>query len=613
MNTRFALLAGRNGQLPTRKDYDEDHLIKLNDSLYTLATVFPRILPEVFREMLQTFDGESGLQTVVEQLLTHQDEWVKGRWRKDTVEIRKGTHLLVSVKDRFRRADYRSTVRRLLCKEFKNVNLSKIDAVLAEENFCYTQARPMLQQVAAKSWRNSFNMLLSRWRKLPETKLKEHYLVIWLSSCEGVEPSPVLKETGDAELDEELHQAVLIPILEQSRREREEKDWEFAMTLNEAEAKHVDAIYECQCCFSDTTFEQMATCTTAGHIICLDCIWHTVSEALFGQGWGRNIDHNRGQIKCVAPVSEESCDGCIPQNISRRAIVQSKGGMEVLAKLESRVAEEALRKARLLLVHCPFCAYVEVDELYFPQGTLRYTLNTSHPSTTVLLLLLMITFIPVLLMYALVLRLPFFTGLPTLTEMATTSLARLSRSRHLSQRFQCRSPLCAISSCLICFKVWRDPHTCHESENLSLRIAVEAARTAALKRTCPRCGLGFIKDSGCNKFTCICGYSMCYICRQGLGRGHGGEGYRHFCQHFRPAAGICKECDKCDLYRNEDDEAMVQRASAAAEKEWREKEGMTGIGGIGGSQEREPRPSWWASDWNLQEFIDWWVAEVIAC
>ena len=64
---------------------------------------------------------------------------------------------------------------------------------------------------------------------------------------------------------------------------------------------------------------------------------------------------------------------------------------------------------------------------------------------------------------------------------------------------------------------------------------------------------------------------MCYVCRKDIGNG---EGYRHFCEHFRPNGGRgCTECLKCDLYRCEDDEIVVKKAKETAEKEWLEKEG----------------------------------------
>ena len=616
MSTRLALPARENGHMKATEDGDgESSLAELNNSLSILANIFPRIGLGVFREMLKNFDGESRLYFVTEQLLNHQDEWVKGRWReamKETYKSKDGEEP-VAVEDRFRRASYKSAVRTTLCDEFKSLKSNKIERVLVEQNFCHTRARLALQNVVSRSWRNNFNAVLPKWLKLSKSTSKDYYMV-WLKSPENGEDSiPTLKEAGDAELDEELFQNILLPFLQKTRREREDNDWEVAMTLNEEEAMGAEAMYECQCCFSDTTFEQMATCTTGAHVICFRCIKNAVSEALFGQGWRHNIEDTRGLLKCLAPMPDESCDGCISCIATYRAILTSKGGEEMLAKLETRLTEESVKKSGLALVHCPFCTYMEIDELYFPPSTVRYRLNTANTKATVFLILLMLNSIPLLILYALGSRVSRFRKLPTITKMFSTSLARLSRSRHLSQRFQCRSPLCSIPSCLTCFKVWHDPHICHESAVLSLRTTIEAARTAALKRTCPRCGLGFIKDSGCNKLTCVCGYAMCYICRQGLGRVHGGEGYRHFCQHFRPAGGVCRECDKCDLYMNEDDESVVRRAGALAEREWRKKEGMTGTVGIGGGQEEAQRATWLGADWTWQDLIDWWVKNVIEC
>lgn len=620
MSARLASPVSKDGHTIPQHDGEGPRLAELNDSLSILTTIFPRILPEVFREMLNTFDGDSQLHLVAEQLLKHQDTWVKGRWRTAATEANveanrpKGSKLLVAAEDEFRRASYKWATRSMLYEEFKFLSRSKIEGVLAEENFCYTHARPTLQKLAAKSWRSSINAFFSKWRNPVDASSKTHYMMLWLKTEGGDSRTvPVLRETGDGELDLELHQNVLYPFLDRLKREQEVEDWEEAVALNETQAKHAEALYECECCFSDTTFEQLAACTSGGHVICFRCIWHAVSEALFGQSWGRNIDHARGQIKCLAPTLEASCDGCIPQGIAQRAIIQYKGGKEALSKLEDRLAEENLLKACLPLVHCPFCTYAEIDELYLPPSTVRYSINTKHLQRTLCLLLLIISFVPLIFLYTLLCHFSPFGKLPTLTSTFSKSLTRLSRSRHLSQRFQCQAPLCNLPSCLTCSKPWHDPHICHESATLSLRTTIEAARTAALKRTCPRCGTGFIKDSGCNKLTCVCGYAMCYICRQGLGRSEGGEGYRHFCQHFRPVGGVCKECERCDLYRNEDDEAVVRKAGAMAEKEWREKEGMMGVEGIGGGQEEVVKRVWWEGSWTVQGIADWWVEGVLTC
>jgi len=620
MSKRLVSPRSRDGPSTMDVDGDEGALAELNDNLSVLAVVFPRILPEVFREMLQTFGGDSRLQIVIEQLLKHQDRWVRDRWRVDIVGVNSKASVpaigqqLVDAEDGFRRAGYKWAARTLLYEEFNVLSRSKIEAVLAEENFCYSRARPTLLRLASKNWRNVFSALISKWRKSAGSASKDHYMMVW-PTTQGEEPvtTPILRETGDAELDLELHQSVLKPYLERIKVDREAKDLAAAIAMNEAEAKYSGAIYECECCYSDTTFEQMASCTNDGHVICFQCIWHTVSEALFGQSWERSIDHARGQVKCIAPVSEESCDGYISQSIIRRAILQSTGGKKALAKLESRLSEEAVCKSRLPLVHCPFCTYAEVDELYFPPSTVRYKLNATHLTLTFVFLLVMLCFLPLLIFYSLASHLPPFQALPRLASMFSESLASLCRARHLPRRFQCCAPQCGLPSCLTCMKTWQDPHICHESATLSLRTTIEAARTAALKRTCPRCWLGFIKDSGCNKLTCICGYSMCYICRQGLGRVDGGEGYRHFCQHFRAAGGACKECDRCDLYKIEDDEELVRRAGTLAEKEWREKEGMIGIEGIGGGQEAAAKKPCWERLGTMQDLLDWWVEEVLTC
>lgn len=59
----------------------------------------------------------------------------------------------------------------------------------------------------------------------------------------------------------------------------------------------------------------------------------------------------------------------------------------------------------------------------------------------------------------------------------------------------------------------------------------ENALSEAVLRTCSRCGLVFDKDEGCNKMTCRCMQTQCYVCRAE------GIGYEHFCKFvpFRSA------------------------------------------------------------------------------
>ena len=598
---------------------EEQNLAELNKSLDALAAVFPYILPEVFREMLSMFSGDSRLQIVMDQLLKHGEKWVRGRWRTsndrgvvDTASSGGGPYALAP-EEKFRRHRYRMVARALLSQEFKGLSKSSLEAVMAEHNYCYTLSRPVLQQIVARSWRSSIITFFFKLKKPAVNFPQKHPMLLWNKQPTEAEVGvPELKPTGDIELDQELYCTILRPVLDRLKEDHEAQDWQLALEINEKEAVDAEALHECQCCFSDSTFEEMAACTASGHMICFRCLRHAVSEALFGQSWGCNIDHQRGQITCLTPTADKSCAGCIPRELVRRAVLQTKGGGKIWLMFESRLAEESLTKAPILLVRCPFCPYAEIDDVYFPPHTIRYSL---HPASLVSTILILFTanFLPLMALYIFLHRIPFFKDLPALSPLISNSLNRLARRKHLSRRFQCRSPTCGASSCLDCCKRWHDPHVCHESATTSLRVTIEAARTAALKRTCPRCGLGFVKDSGCNKMTCVCGYMMCYICRQALGRDQGGELYSHFCQHFRPGGGKCRDCDKCDLYKGDDEERLVKLAGENAEKEWREREGMVGVKGIGGGQESSTKGRWWEREGYVQEFIDWWIEKLIVC
>ena len=46
----------------------------------------------------------------------------------------------------------------------------------------------------------------------------------------------------------------------------------------------------------------------------------------------------------------------------------------------------------------------------------------------------------------------------------------------------------------------------------------------AVIRKCPCCSLAFVKSDGCNKVTCRCGLTCCYLCRASP------IDYEHFCQ-----------------------------------------------------------------------------------
>lgn len=606
-----------------RREQDE-----LNAALETLARVFPDVQIEVFRELLVRFDGRSRLQVSVEQLLRHKKEWVAGRWnvpegqgKEEGGNTDKAGHALateqgqimdeeslVPPEERFRSEEYKVAVRVALSREFSSLSKSTIDGVLAEVNFGYMRARPVLRDLSRRTWRATIINVLPTFKRRKDKE--EHPLLLWQRYADG-EVVPRLKETGSAELDDELRASILNPLVQQKREEQELGDFQFATALNEKEARAANALYECECCFADVTFEEISTCSANAHVICYCCIQRTISEALFGQGWARSVDLEHSTLKCIAPISTGACDGCLHPQVVRRAILLDKAGDETFRKFEVRLASEALLSSQLKLIRCPFCSYAEADPVHHPTPrgiTWRFRHHGGLIPTIVITIILLDLFplflVPILIALLLDAR--------AVKEIFYNALRHLSIKTR-SKRFTCANPSCQRVSCLTCQKLWRDPHVCHEPLLSDLRATVEAARTAAVKRTCPRCGLSFVKSSGCNKLTCVCGYSMCYLCRKALGppirparrgrqrpRREPGlfdgpaddlyaamldaqdgdniyddefeepEGYKHFCEHFRINPGSrCTECSKCDLYQTEDEEAVARRAGEKAERAWR--------------------------------------------
>ncbi|KAL4786078.1 hypothetical protein BJX76DRAFT_322475 [Aspergillus varians] len=603
----------RTSPLPSLDEQKQEQE-ELNNALETLVRIFPDVKPEVFRELLVRFDGNSRLHVCVDQLVRHKDKWVAGRWNvpagptgnEDAAAFVSAssdkTEALVPRDEQFRAEDYKVAVKGILTKEFNGLSKSTVDAVLAEVNFCYLRARPVLQDLSRKTWRATFNSIIPSFRRKKD-KDDSHPLVLWQRQADG-ESVPRLKETGCEELDDELHETLLAPMLRVRREERERVDRELAEELNEKEAEAASALYECECCFSDITFEQISTCSDGMHVICFNCIRHTVHQALFGQGWATSVDVERSTLKCLAPSANEPCQGILSTHLVKHAILLDKAGSETYSKFESRIASDALLKSQFKLIRCPFCSYAEVDPVYHPSTAgLNWHFRKNGLISTFLMTILFLDAVPFLLVIVAIFYILKPTALSTILNNALLNLCLKIRMK----KFTCANLNCQQTSCITCQKPWRDPHVCHEPLLLDLRATVEAARTAAVKRTCPRCGLSFVKSSGCNKLTCTCGYSMCYLCRKALGPplktppnqrrplgqeninafGNGAgeaapgleqedgeeeepEGYRHFCEHFRVNPGArCTACNKCELYQDEDEEAVARRAGEKAEYEWR--------------------------------------------
>lgn len=590
-----------------QQEQEEPDLAELNTSLAALVELFPDVQPEVFREMLLSISKESRLQVVTEQLLKKKANYVNGRLRParrgeatiTPAQMRKveADEQPLPPEDMFRGESYRKAVKQLLYQEFRNLSHSTIRGVMAEHNDSYTLSRPTLQQLASNSWRFSISSL---WNKRsPNGSSEDHAALHWHVGSPGSDPVPSVKRTGSAVLDQELFRLFVEPVLTKRAQDRLLADEDFARQLNEAEAEELGDVYDCECCFSSVPFEQIAACSDGSHYLCLDCVSRTMNEAVYGQGWARSVDLERTTLRCFAPALQE-CQGTIPAELVRRALNE-----DTWLAFQNRAAADVLTKSRVPLQRCPFCIYGEVDET--PISRLRAPRQVAYHLSRhsslgvqslffgVFLLACFIT-LPVFLLAA------FFYLLATLFPPAARvfqdSWTRVYKRRR-GLKFRCRNPSCGKTSCSRCLASWRDPHACFETEKTSLRTAIEASATAAVKRTCPKCHLSFVKSSGCNKLVCNCGYAMCYICRAEI---TSKEGYTHFCQHFRPHGGRCSECERCDLYGDEDEGDAIRKAVEKAEEAWKAKEGLE-MSGEGEAATRAMvdelvgrRGRWW-EDW----------------
>lgn len=128
-------------------------------------------------------------------------------------------------------------------------------------------------------------------------------------------------------------------------------------------------------------------------------------------------------------------------------------------------------------------------------------------------------------------------AIPDLVSCPFCSFATIISNPH-DKVFKCLNPECLKDSCRLCGEPDHVPLHCDEIEKQgerSMRTYIETCVSEAMLRQCPNCKKRFFKEFGCNKMTCTCSTTMCYLCQQV------NVDYEHFDDNDE---------EKCSLYAN---------------------------------------------------------------
>ncbi|XP_060079561.1 uncharacterized protein LOC132558953 [Ylistrum balloti] len=118
--------------------------------------------------------------------------------------------------------------------------------------------------------------------------------------------------------------------------------------------------------------------------------------------------------------------------------------------------------------------------------------------------------------------------------------------------FKCLNPECLKESCRLCKEPNHIPLGCNEIEKQgerNMRTYIETCVSEAMLRECHMCHRRFYKEYGCNKMTCTCGASQCYLCQKPV------DDYDHFDDDDE---------EKCNLYSNPRELHIAEMRAAVA-------------------------------------------------
>lgn len=440
----------------------------------------------------------------------------------------------------FQSPGYIASVKAQLLNEFPYHYKSSILAIMAECNNDYAQARLILADTPPGTiWTSIFSFMRRRMVALEEP-------------------------------DERLYRQ----LQEISQQKQMPIDKQLALQLNHNEYELLSQLIECQCCFGDYTFEELAQCSL-GHLFCKSCVERALSEGIYGQGnlRGKPFKCMSSMDQCPGEFLDETIENSVPPPLYRN--------------YQCTIDQKILTEAGLASAQCPFCQQVDiipVTETRLIDKIKEYPLKKGIFAFCIMASLATVRWLIIyygILTWTLVRRVWELN--PRLKPKWVSKYSAkfdslLQPSNPHPARLDCRNPECQTPSCAECQQPWKPLHDCYEQEKDSLRLCIESAMSQALIRTCPNCQIRFSKADGCNKMVCTnCAYSMCYICRQDIGQ----QGYKHFCQHFRLIPGKCDQCQKCDLYIVETDDKAAKKAAERAKIEWERRNARLRLDQIG--------------------------------
>ena len=122
--------------------------------------------------------------------------------------------------------------------------------------------------------------------------------------------------------------------------EREKEDHLMAEKLNEEIAGEEGGLIECQCCYSEVTFESVIQCSE-GHLFCKGCLQHYAEQTVFGDG--------KSVLKCM---DSGGCTGYFPDSMLKYALPEKTFG-----KYQEQLARDAIKAAKLEIISCHACNF----------------------------------------------------------------------------------------------------------------------------------------------------------------------------------------------------------------------------------------------------------------